>query len=65
MLGSLQVSTFFPMATYQTAFGFDIVCERGGIAYNANDLTITTQIEHAPPNEVRLEHNSAVGAYDK
>ena len=64
-LGSLQVSTFFPMATYQTAFGFDIVCERGGIAYNADDLTITTQIEHAPPNEVRLEHNSAVGAYDK
>lgn len=65
MLGSLQVSTFFPMATYQTAFGFDIVCERGGIAYSAQDLTITTQIENQPPHEVRLEHNSAVGAYDK
>ena len=64
MLGSLQVSTFYPMATYQTAFGFDIVCERGGIAYNPHDLTVTTQLEDRPPSEVRLEHNSADGAYD-
>ena len=64
-LGSIQVSTFFPMETYQTAFGFDIVCEHGGIAYNAQDLTVTTHIEDATPREVRLEHNSADGAYDK
>ena len=65
MVGSLQVSTFYPMATYQTAFGFDIVCERGGIAYNSHDLTITTQLEDRSPSEVHLEHNSADGAYDK
>lgn len=65
MLGSIQVSTFFPMATYQTAFGFDIVCERGGVAYDAQDLTVTTHIEDQPPHSVQLEHNSADGAYDK
>ena len=65
VLGSLQVSTFFPMATYQTAFGFDIVCERGGIAYSAQDLTITSQVENHPPHTAQLENNSAVVAYDK
>ena len=65
MLGSIQVSTFFPMATYQTAFGFDIVCERGGIAYSAQDLTVTTHIEGEQPHTVQLEHNSAEGAYDR
>ncbi|MCY3896575.1 MAG: Gfo/Idh/MocA family oxidoreductase [Chloroflexi bacterium] len=65
MLGSIQVSTFFPMATYQTAFGFDIVCERGGIAYCAQDLTVTTHIEGERPYTVQLEHNSADGAYDR
>lgn len=65
MLGSLQVSTFYPMATYQTGFGFDIVCERGGISYNPHNLTITTQLEEQPPSVVRLEHNSPDGAYDK
>ncbi len=65
MLGSIQVSTFYPMATYQTAFGFDIVCERGGISYNPHDFTITTQLEDQPPGVVRLEHNLPDGAYDK
>ena len=65
MLGSLQVSTFYPMATYQTAFGFDIVCERGGISYNPHNLTVTTQLEDQPSDIVRLEHNSPDGAYDK
>ena len=65
MVGSLQVSTYYPMATYQTAFGFDIVCERGGISYNPHDHTITTQLEDQPPGVVRLEHNSPDGAYDK
>ena len=65
MVGSLQVSTFFPMATYQTAFGFDVVCERGGIAYDAQDLTVTTHIEDEPPHTMQLKHNSADDAYDK
>ncbi len=64
MLGSIQVSTFFPMATYQTAFGFDIVCERGGVAYNAQDLTVVTHIEGEQPHTAQLEHNAADGAYD-
>ena len=64
MLGSLQVTTLYPMATYQTAFGFDIVCERGGVSYNPHDLTITTQLEDRPARVVRLEHNSPDAAYD-
>jgi predicted dehydrogenase len=65
MLGSLQVSTCYPMANYQTAFGFDIVCEGGGVSYDPQDLTVTTQLEDQAPSVVRLEHNSPDGAYDK
>ena len=64
VVGSLQVSTCYPMATYQTAFGFEIVCENGGIAYDPQQLTITCQREDLARHVVQLEHNDADGAYD-
>ena len=64
MVGSLQVSTYFPMANYHTAFGFDIVCEHGGIAYDPQRLTITSQREDQDVEEVQLAHNEADEAYD-
>ncbi len=65
MVGSLQVSTYYPMAAYQTAFGFDVVCEHGGIAYDPHTLAITWQREGGQPRQTRLDHNAADGAYDK
>jgi predicted dehydrogenase len=64
MVGSMQVSTCYPMATYPTAFGFEIVCENGGIAYDPQRLTITFQQEDRDVQEVQLAHNEADGAYD-
>lgn len=64
LVGSLQVSTYYPMANYHTAFGFEIVCEHGGISYDPQQLTVTRHPEDGSPHEVRLEHNNADGAYD-
>ena len=65
LVGSLQVSTYYPMAGYDTAFGFEIVCEHGGISYDPQQLTVTRQPEDGSPQQVRLENNDADGAYDR
>jgi|GEM_PF-2048404 len=44
-IGSLQVSTYYPMATYRTGFSYQIVCERGGIAYDPRQIAVVSQIE--------------------
>ena len=54
MVGTLQVSTYFPMAGYHTSFGFQIVGEHGGIAYDRQRRTITAQIENEDPTEIAL-----------
>lgn len=46
--GSLQVSTFFNMASYRTSFGYDIVCENGGIAYDPRQIAVHHQLYEQP-----------------
>ena len=64
LVGSLQVSTYYPMASYQTAFGFEISCERGGVSYDSKNLTIIRQSEGGKPQQIQLENNAADTAYD-
>ena len=39
-VGSFQVTTFFPMATYRTSFTYEIACEHGGIAYDPRQVAV-------------------------
>ncbi len=39
-VGSIQVTTFFPMATYRTSFAYAISCEHGGIAYDPRQVAV-------------------------
>jgi predicted dehydrogenase len=55
MIGTLQVSTYFPMADYHTSFAFQIVGEHGGIAYDRQRRTITAQIGDEAPTEIALQ----------
>jgi len=72
MIGSLQVSTYFPMARYHTSFGYRVVGEHGGIDFDAQRRTITTQLEGEAPTEISLPPYSddytsgddAAGAYE-
>ena len=47
-VGSLQVSTLYPMGTYRTAFGFDIVCENGGMSYDPRKVAVHHQLHDRP-----------------
>jgi len=63
-VGTLQVSTHFPMATYRTGFGYQIVCERGGIGYDPRQVAVTAQLQGQPPEVVFFEGHNADAAYD-
>ena len=54
-VGSLQVSTFYPMASYRTSFSYELVCENGGIAYDPRQVAIHHQLEGAPMETTFLE----------
>ena len=47
-VGSLQVSTLYPMSTYRTAFGYDIVCENGGMSYDPRQVAVHHQLHDRP-----------------
>jgi predicted dehydrogenase len=38
----------FNMATYRTAFGYDIVCENGGMAYDPRQIAVHHQLYGQP-----------------
>ena len=54
-VGALQVSTLFPMGTYRTAFGYDIVCENGGMAYDPRQVAVHHQLDGRPMETTYLE----------
>lgn len=62
-IGSLQVSTFYPMATYRTSFSFQIVCERGGIAYDPRQVAVVSQLEGKPVQTTFFEGYGAESAF--
>ena len=54
-VGTLQVSTLFPMGTYRTAFGYDIVCANGGMAYDPRQVAVHHQLYGRPMQTTFLE----------
>jgi myo-inositol 2-dehydrogenase/D-chiro-inositol 1-dehydrogenase len=40
---SFQVSPYYPLRQYRTSFGFEIVCERGGMSYDPRTITVAYQ----------------------
>ena len=64
-IGSIQVSTHYPMATYRTAFTYQIVCERGGIAYDPRQVAVHTQLRDQPMQTTFFEGYGADEAYDR
>jgi predicted dehydrogenase len=63
-IGSVQVSTFYPMATYRTSFDYEIVCEHGGIAYDSRQVAIHHQLQDQPMQTTFLEGYGHDVAYD-
>ena len=63
--GSLQVSTFYPMATYRTSFSFQIVCENGGIAYDPRQVAVQHQLEGEPMQTTFFEGYGHDVAFDR
>jgi len=55
VLGSIQVTTFFPMATYRTSFSYEIACERGGIAYDPRQVAVHYAKHHGPTQTTFFE----------
>jgi UDP-N-acetyl-2-amino-2-deoxyglucuronate dehydrogenase len=64
-VGSVQVSTFYPMATYRTSFDYEIVCENGGIAYDSRQVAIHSQLKDRPPTTTFFEGYGHDVAYDE
>ncbi len=62
-IGSLQVSTYYPMATYRTGFSYQIVCERGGIAYDPRQVAVVSQLEGEPAQTSFFEGYDATSAF--
>ena len=63
-IGSVQVSTFYPMATYRTSFDYEIVCEHGGIAYDSRRVAIHHQLHEQPMQTTYFEGYGHDVAYD-
>lgn len=63
--GSLQVSTFFNMASYRTSFGYDIVCENGGMAYDPRQIAIHHQLFGQPMETTFFEGYGHDVAFDQ
>lgn len=63
-IGSVQVSTFYPMATYRTSFDYQIVCEHGGIAYDSRQASVHHQIKDRPMETSFFEGYGHDVAYD-
>jgi predicted dehydrogenase len=51
-VGSLQVSPYYPLREYRTSFGFEIVCERGGMSYDPRTITVAYQSAGGERQEV-------------
>ena len=64
-VGSLQVSPYYPMATYRTAFGYQIVCEHGGIAYDPRQIAVHYQLPDQPMHTVTFPDYGHDVAFDK
>ena len=64
-IGSVQVSTFYPMATYRTSFDYEIVCEHGGIAYDSRQVAIHHQLQDQPMQTTFFEGYGHDVAYDE
>lgn len=64
-IGSVQVSTFYPMATYRTSFDYEIVCEHGGIAYDSRRVAIHHQLYEQPMQTTFFEGYGHDVAYDE
>ena len=63
-IGSLQVSTFYPMASYRTSFDYEIVCEHGGISYDSRQPSVHHQIMGQPMETSFFEGYGHEIAYD-
>jgi predicted dehydrogenase len=53
-VGSLQVSPYYPLRQYRTSFGFEIVCERGGISYDPQTITVAYQLAGGERQEIHF-----------
>ncbi|MBV9354418.1 MAG: Gfo/Idh/MocA family oxidoreductase [Chloroflexi bacterium] len=42
-VGSIQVSPYYPLRQYRTSFGFEIVCEHGGMSYDPRSISVVYQ----------------------
>ena len=63
-LGSLQVTTAFPMATYRTSFSYQIACEHGGIAYDPRQVAVHYAAHDGPMQTTFFEGYGFEEAFD-
>jgi predicted dehydrogenase len=53
-VGSIQVSPYYPLREYRTSFGFEIVCEHGGMSYDPRTIGVVYQATGGERHEVRF-----------
>ncbi len=63
-LGSIQVTTAFPMATYRTSFSYQIACEHGGIAYDPRQVAVHYATHDGPMQTTFFEGYGFEEAFD-
>ncbi|MBM4436383.1 MAG: Gfo/Idh/MocA family oxidoreductase [Actinobacteria bacterium] len=64
-VGSFQVSTYYPLASYRTAFAYQIVCEHGGLAYDPRQVAVHAQKYGQPMTTTFFEGYGHDVAFDK
>lgn len=62
-VGSVQVSPYYPLRQYRTSFGFEIVCERGGMRYDPRTISVEYQASGGERHEVRFPDYGFETAY--
>jgi len=63
-VGSIQVTTAFPMATYRTSFSYQIACEHGGIAYDPRQVAVHSATHDGPMQTTFFEGYGFEEAFD-
>jgi len=63
-VGSIQVTTAFPMATYRTSFSYQIACEHGGIAYDPRQVAVHYATHDGPMQTTFFEGYGFEEAFD-
>jgi myo-inositol 2-dehydrogenase/D-chiro-inositol 1-dehydrogenase/scyllo-inositol 2-dehydrogenase (NAD+) len=62
-VGSIQVSPYYPLREYRTSFGFEIVCERGGMSDDPRNIAVAYQPTGGERQEVVFPDYGFESAY--